>query len=371
MIRVQEPTPVRTDRAAPAEGPFEPLAPLEVKDGSDLAEVAGRQRLRFTVPVRQPLVLVSQIQRSGGTLISQLLDGHSELHVHPSELHIGRPSKYYWPQLDLSQPPVELFQKLHEPLVLRFARLGYQKLGVVKSNTDPAKRDLVLPFIFSTHVQEAVFAHMLASPPATQRQALDAYATSYFNAWLDYAGLYRQPETVKYWVAFAARLIATPGAAEAMLADYPDGRLIIPFRDPQSWMASARNHSPEYQDVHAALRLWNAAHRASLRLFRANPRAVHLVPFEELVGDTEACMRRVARFLGIGFEPGLLTPTFNGMPILSNSAFEAVRGVDERSLDRSEALDAETRDLVRQRTDAVYTRLRAIAERQRTAAAEA
>lgn len=364
MIRVQDPTPLRTATADPAGDLFEPLAPLDVKDGADLAEVAGGQRLRFTVPVRQPLVLISQIQRSGGTLLSQLLDGHSELHVHPSELHIGRPSKYYWPHLDLTKPPVELFQQMYEPFAVRFARQGYQKLGVVKSSTDPAKRDLVLPFIFSTHVQEMIFERMLATPPASQRQVLDAYATSYFNAWIDYAGLYRRPETVKYWVAFAARLIANAGEAEAMMADYPDGRLIIPFRDPQSWLASARSHSPEYDDVHAALKLWNAAHRSSLKLFRANPRTVRLVRFEELVGDTEACMRRIAAFLGIGFEPSLLTPTFNGMPILSNSSFEAVQGVDVRSLDRSGGLDAETRALVEERTEAVYARLCAIAERQ-------
>lgn len=371
MIRVGNPIPAGPGVAASGDDLFQPLGPLDIKDGSDLVEVAGKQRLRFTVPVRQPLVLISQIQRSGGTLMSQLLDGHSELHVHPSELHIGRPSKYYWPHLDLSEPPVELFQKLHEPLVLRFARLGYQKLGVIKSNTDPSKRDLVLPFIFSTQVQEQVFERMLATPPATQREALDAYATSYFNAWLDYAGLYRPPEAVRYWVAFAARLIATPGEAETMLADYPDGKLVIPFREPQSWLASARTHSPEYDDVHAALRLWNAAHRASLKLFRANPKSVRLVPFEDMVGDIEACMRRVAAFLGIRFEPSLLTPTFNGMPILSNSAFEAVRGVDPRSLDRADQLDTATQALVRERTEAVYGRLRAIAERQRASASEA
>jgi hypothetical protein len=79
-------------------------------------------------------------------------------------------------------------------------------------------------------------------------------------------------------------------------------------------------------------------------------------------------MRRIALFLGIGFEPTMLSPTFNGMPILSNSSFEAVRGVDERSLDRSMALDEETQALVRDRTGEIYRRLCVIADRQRAAA---
>ena len=47
-----------------------------------------------------PAVIISQ-QRSHWQLLSQLMDGHEELYVHPSELHIGRPNKYYWPNLNL------------------------------------------------------------------------------------------------------------------------------------------------------------------------------------------------------------------------------------------------------------------------------
>ena len=53
------------------------------------------------VPVESPLVLISQTQRSGGTLMTTLLDGHPELHVHPYELHIGHPTKGDWPTFGL------------------------------------------------------------------------------------------------------------------------------------------------------------------------------------------------------------------------------------------------------------------------------
>ena len=46
------------------------------------------------MPVNQPLLLISQVQRSGGTLLSQLFDGHPQVHAHPHELKIGYPEKW-------------------------------------------------------------------------------------------------------------------------------------------------------------------------------------------------------------------------------------------------------------------------------------
>ena len=42
--------------------------------------------LEHISPVNSPLALISQIQRSGGSLLSQLFDGHPEIHAHPHEL---------------------------------------------------------------------------------------------------------------------------------------------------------------------------------------------------------------------------------------------------------------------------------------------
>ena len=83
------------------------------------------QRVRHAVPVREPLVLVSQIQRSGGTLLSQLFDAHPELHAHPHELHVGSPSKVNWPELDLAAGPDEWFRILFEHPTGRAFEEGY------------------------------------------------------------------------------------------------------------------------------------------------------------------------------------------------------------------------------------------------------
>ena len=47
---------------------------------------AGATPAPGAVTVDQPLFLITQAQRSGGTLLLRLLDGHPELHVVPFQL---------------------------------------------------------------------------------------------------------------------------------------------------------------------------------------------------------------------------------------------------------------------------------------------
>jgi hypothetical protein len=96
---------------------WERLAPAEE------AELLYRARLNTYVPVGEPLVLVSQIPRSGGTLLSQLFDGHPECHAHAHEIWIGHPSSAHWPPLDLAKPD-EWFPMLYEKKTVKYAARG-------------------------------------------------------------------------------------------------------------------------------------------------------------------------------------------------------------------------------------------------------
>ena len=55
--------------------------------------ITAQLRLRHAPPVHEPMLLISQVQRSGGTLLAQLFDGHPECLAHPYELKWGRPLK--------------------------------------------------------------------------------------------------------------------------------------------------------------------------------------------------------------------------------------------------------------------------------------
>src|SRR5205085_11519441 len=129
-----------------------------------------RHRLEFVVPVTEPMVLVSQVQRSGGTLMSQLFDGHPELHAHPDELYIGFPDKRYWPELDLSAKPSVWFEQLRErPADVAFRR-GYRKYGRGSEADAPSH-----PFILPLGLQRNVFAAVCPHRPRSDRAVLNAY----------------------------------------------------------------------------------------------------------------------------------------------------------------------------------------------------
>ncbi len=110
--------------------------------------------LKHVSPVTLPLALISQVQRSGGTLLSQLFDGHPEVHAHPYELKIGYPKKYYWPQIDLNADPEKWFLLLFEDVILEHVKSGYSKF----------KRDeITYPFLFIPSLQHKIFTRYFKS----------------------------------------------------------------------------------------------------------------------------------------------------------------------------------------------------------------
>ncbi len=269
------------------------------------------------VDINQPLVLISQIQRSGGTVMSQLFDDHPQCHAHPYELFIGYPKKMVWPTLDLQGTPREWFRILFEEPVLRSFYEGYTKYG------KGIDEDLeVFPFIFLPSLQKAIFEDCVASRTiASQRDIFDCYMTSYFNAWLDNQNLYGKDKRII--TAFVPRMGMDGANLQRFFETYPDGRLLSIIRDPKSWWVSARKHKPEvYGQLETAIGLWKESTQAILNACSRYGSRVLPLRFENLVTDTEGTMRRVATFVGIDFHPCLLTPTFNGLPIKADSSYK-------------------------------------------------
>lgn len=319
---------------------LEALGRTLVDDASD----ATRDRFiraAATTPARQrprqrlPLALVTQIQRSGGTLVSQLLDGHPELFAHPHEIQIGRPAKWHWPALDLAQAPAQWLSALFERRLPHFVQKGYSKAD---GNTAAAGR--THPFVFNLPLLCAEFLDDLSRRPATrQRDVLDAYFSAYFTAWTDY-----QPSGRERWfTGFTPRLLGYRESVLGFRRDYPDGLLIACIRDPRSWFVSSSRHDAEYARVDHAMNLWRQSTTAALELMEHRPGSVFVTTYEALTHDTEAEMRRLAARLGIEFTSTLLEPTYLGRPILPNSSFAvAATGVSRHARDSAAMLDAAT-----------------------------
>jgi hypothetical protein len=295
-----------------------------------------RARLEHRVWVTEPLALISQVQRSGGTLLSRLFDCHPECHAHPYELKIGPGTKDIWPKLDLADPN-QWFEVLYELKAGAHLVEGYSKPGLKKADVD------VLPFMFLPRLQKRIFdACIAARGGERERDILDCYMTSYFNAWLDNQNLYPRPK--KIVTGFMPMLTADADSLERFFAAYPDGTLLSIVREPRGWYASAARHSrKKYRDVEAALLLWRRSTEGALDAARRLGDRAILVTYEQLVADTEPTMSRLAELLGLTMSPTLLEPTFNGRPVRANSSdpvsdYGIIR---ERSQAYRDVLDAE------------------------------
>jgi hypothetical protein len=333
--RKLDPKPDRAKGQRPSAVPLEPdLSLVSWRD----AERVFRVVREFLVPVDQPLVLISQTQRSGGTLMNTLLDGHPELHVHPYELHTGHPTKYDWPVLDPASDADTWLAMLGEEILERLFSAGYRK----KPGMEDLQDHPILPFTLAPSFLARLFRVVCAeNPPSSQREIFDRYFTSFFNAWIDYQGLRDTPK--KWTAAFGPRLVWGENRRR-FLADYADGRIVAIHRDPRSWYSSASRFSRRYGEFAEALALWQRGAEEIRAAKAETPELVFVLTFEGLVSDPERVMATLADWLGIEWNPILLVPTFNRQRTVPNSSYSLKEtGIAQEPLERwREVLSVET-----------------------------
>ncbi len=307
-----------------------------------------QSHLNYIVSVKSPLALISQIQRSGGSLLSQLFDGHPEIHAHPHEMMIGYKKKYIWPRLDINDQPDRWFGILFEKMIVEHTREGYKK----------GRRDKErFPFVFIPSLQRKIFLHCVNSAqPETLRDIFNAYMTSYFGAWINNQN-YIGPKSLI--TAFTPRLSESPENMDLFFEIYPDGKLISLIRDPLNWFPSAMRHvSDKYGNLEKAVAQWLSNVQASIRNKERYGERVCILRFEDLLNDTEAVMRLLSKRIGIEFNPILLTPTFNKIPIRAHTSFKVEKhGVVNSPLSRFKTLSRHESEKIKHLTDETYQRV--------------
>lgn len=311
-----------------------------------------RSGLKSAPPITVPLALISQIQRSGGSLLSQLFDGHPEIYAHPDELKIGYPEKYIWPKIDLKDSPENWFRILFEASVIKHFRKGYNK---------GHKSEKTFSFIFLVSLQEKIFFRYLDSlESVTLREIFNAYMSSYFGSWLNYHNIYGAK---KFITGFTPRLSMSKENMEFFFKVYPDGRLISIIRDPRNWFPSAARHRSkeysEYSDIRRAITQWNENALSMLKNKERYKHRVIIISFEDLIQNTEPVMRSLADFLNIEFGDILTVPTFNRFPMVANTSFrpEKSGSVDSSTLARYKTLTHEELDIIDKMTRANYQKV--------------
>jgi hypothetical protein len=321
------------------------LTAKELHDNRTLLAKAYKNWLENIQPVSVPLALISQIQRSGGSMLSQLFDGHPQVHAHPHELKFGYPKKYIWPPIDLGDHPERWFEILFEDSVVQHLRHGYKKME---------KYEETFLFIFLPSLQKKIFLRYLNSiKTVTLRDVFDAYMTSYFQAWVNNQNLIG---VKKYITAFTPRLSMIDTNMASFFYIYPHGRLISVVRDARNWFPSATRHQlDKYGDIKKALEQWVDSARSMVRNKQKYGDRVCVITFEDLVRRTEAVMRYLADFLNLDFDDILLTPTFNKFPIKPNTSFKLEKpGIMVSALERYKTLSREELAAIEKATGEVY-----------------
>jgi hypothetical protein len=320
----------------------------EIKQSKIYWEQSHNFKSENVRPVTSPLVLISQIQRSGGSLLSQLFDGHPEVHPHPHELMLGYKKKHVWPRIDLKENPERWFRILFENMVIKHTIEGYKKGKEDKES---------FSFIFNPYLQNKIFLEYVDSvKPLTLRTVLDAYMTSYFGAWLNNQNYNGKK---KFVTAFTPRLSVMQENMDIFFEVYPDGRLISLIRDPKNWFPSALRHGPKlYGDLRLALSQWQESAQAMLRNKKRYGGRICLITFEDLVTKTEAVMRYLAEFLDIEFKDILLVPTFNKLPIKAHTSFKVENyGILNSTLSRYKTLTGSELDTIDEMTGEIYPKV--------------
>jgi Sulfotransferase family len=276
-------------------------------------ERVARVRQANLVLVDQPLVLISQAPRSGGTLLMRLLDGHPECHSIPHELGIS------------FGPPGRLIESRDRA----WSTLWFKSL---QSYFVEGFRGA--PFLLPPRFHRRLFdARLDALAEPTERDVLDAWMTGYFNAWLDNQN-YHGPR--KRWITgFSPRLVAERAMLDRFFDLYPDGKLISIVREPKGWYSSARHYSSEWIRLERALAYWRSSLAAVLEAKERLGDRHRILLFSDFLTDTRGTMRLVTDFLGIGLVPQALTPTVNGRPMTPNSSFKLkTTGVSKAPLEQ-------------------------------------
>jgi hypothetical protein len=266
--------------------------------------------------VNCPLVLISQIQRSGGTLLSQLFDGSKKNISYPSELTLTNPKQ------DLEKPKNYYCYKNHQ--------LRYNAESGKYNKQSSVAWDETYDFKFNLAKQKAIFDMFSA---VDERDNMNSYFTSFYNSFDNFYLSSADLKNINFIFAFIPRLIMSLVSVRYFFSIYPDGYILSVIRNPKSWLASAVKHSPSYADTNKALELWYESTSNAITL-DSKYNNCKLIIFENLVSNTEQEIIRVCNFLDIDFEDIYLTPTFNSKPILSDSSFKPVKGIDKNTISR-------------------------------------
>ncbi|HEV2539339.1 MAG TPA: sulfotransferase [Frateuria sp.] len=264
-----------------------------------------------------PPVFLLGSHKSGSSLLRSLLDSHPELAVLPKETHLFQFTNHW----------VDYRRRRNVPRTLGHQDFFDQLLQQIRQDTGPDNPYADAPgFRYRMDVLEARLRRL-------DPDDMPSFFLGYMRAAHE-AALGTPPPAGR---ALVEKSVEHAEFAYVLACYFPGARFIHIVRNPYATLVAVRRmlqkRSPRFPY------LWPMAsslHNSYHDLF-TNRLAVPnylCLRFEDLVCDTEAVMRKVAAFLGIGYQPTLLQPTSMGRPWSGNSTSnQPFEGISRRPLD--------------------------------------
>ena len=252
------------------------------------------------------LVQISAWNDSGGGYLHRLLDGHPALASWPFELLLGQDDKavdafgedwfrgrYRWPRLgDVTQLSADgLFDSLSD----------HELKSVLRGVPGAKHGEFRVPVDIDAW-RSLVGARWQAAEQRDQTSFLRIYIESFV--------------TLRGQEGRSSGMVVghCPCAildAEEMWRDLPDARIVHVIRRPENGFADMRRRHPSLSPLRYATK-WTMINAQAAILAGKHPDRVRLVILDELLADPETVLCKLCSWLGIGFDPIILRPTWGG-----------------------------------------------------------
>ncbi len=242
-------------------------------------------------------LLICGHQKSGTSLLSALLDGHSKACVFPEETFYAAYTQAFNPKKSLEEAAEWLVSKSSS------RRLGYSQYDGLEGNLDYSDFD------YDQFKKE--FWKLTGNTPTSHGKILSCLMNAFAET--------SKQAGKKYWVE------KTPQMERFLswyIKNFPQLRAIYIVRDPRDCYLSyskKRHKEGHAYYIENFIYDWGNSISSWIYFTARYPENHLMIRYEDLVVNRDEVIKTICRFLGIDFEDTLLSPTKLSKPWYGNS----------------------------------------------------
>jgi Sulfotransferase family len=256
--------------------------------------------------VRPPfrLVMISAMYENGGNTTQRLLDGHPDLYSYPFESQLGTkyvndylssvfPLKYRWPVFPLANSAGDDYEAvIDEECKVR-----------IKTPQSSKFRDY--PMALNDGERKSRFVDLMKSTDRSRPALVEAFFRASADAWQDRHSSGRESIHVGY-----SPIIVVD--ADKIMTELRGAHVLHVVRNPWSAYADTKKRAVPLSLAHY-MTAWCLNQQAALTYSAQHPGRVHILRFEDIVGDPVGVLSGFLSKLDVESADSLAHPSWNGL----------------------------------------------------------